>query len=127
MSERNTSKGFFSPHFTKSIRFRHLEDIFIRMKTRLTLNLHHGVGLNDAQLGGGHTGVVAGVADVAQLQDVLPDGEVGVGGEVSGAFPPLDVGHGAAHGHAGDVQVGPVLHFVLRLRPPGEVRRDTAD
>ena len=120
-------KAFFSPHFTKSIRFRHLEDIFIRMKSRLTLNLHHGVGLNDAQLGGGHTGVVAGVADVAQLQDVLPDGKVGVRGEVPGALPPLDVGHGAAHRHAGDVQVGPVLHLVLCLRSDGEVRRDTAD
>ena len=127
MSERNTSKGFFSPHFTKSITFRHLEDIFIRMKSRLTLNLHHGVGLDDAQLGGGDTGVVAGVSDVAQLQHVLPDGEVGVGGEVPGALPPLDVGHGAAHRHAGDVQVGAVLDLVLGLRSDSEVRRDPTD
>ena len=85
------------------------------------------MGLDDAQLGGSDTGVVTGVSDVAQLQHVLPDGEVAVRGEVPGALPPLDVGHGAAHRHAGDVQVGPVLHLVLRLRSDGEVRGDTAD
>ena len=85
------------------------------------------MGLDDAELAGGDTGVVARVPDVAQLQDVLSDGKVGVRGEVPGALAPLDVGHGAAHRHAGDVQVGPVLHLVLCLRSDGEVRGDTAD
>ena len=85
------------------------------------------MGLDDAQLGGSDTGVVTGVSDVAQLQHVLPNGLVAVRGEISGALPPLDVGHGAAHRHAGDVQVRPVLHLVLGVRSDGEVRRDTAD
>ena len=85
------------------------------------------MGLDDAELGGGDTGVVAGVSDVAQLQHVLPDGEVAVRGEVPGALPPLDVGHGTAHRHTGDVQVGAVLDLVLGLRSDSEVRRDPTD
>lgn len=85
------------------------------------------MGLDDAQLGGGDTGVVTGVPDVAQLQHVLPDGQVAVRGEIPGALPPLDVRHGAAHRDTGDVDVGPVLHLILGLRSDGEVRRDAAD
>ena len=83
------------------------------------------MGLDDAQFGGGHTGVVAGVPDVAQLQHVLADGELVVRREVSGPLAPLDEGHGAAHSHAGDVEVSSVLDLVLGLGSDREVRGDT--
>ena len=54
-----------------------------------TLDLDHGVSLDDAELAGGHAGVVARVPDVGQLQHVLADGELRVGGQVPGALPPL--------------------------------------
>ena len=54
-----------------------------------TLNLNYGVSLDDAELAGGHAGVVARVPDVGQLQHVLADGELRVGGQVPGALPPL--------------------------------------
>ena len=54
-----------------------------------TLDLDYGVSLDDAELAGGHAGVVAGVPDVGQLQHVLADGELRVGGQVPGPLPPL--------------------------------------
>ena len=65
-------------------------DTYVRKMIELpTLDLDHGVSLDDAELAGGHAGVVARVPDVGQLQHVLADGELRVGGQVPGALPPL--------------------------------------
>ena len=104
-----------------------LKEIFVigTQVLLLTLDLHYGVSLDDAELGGSDTGVVTGVPDVAELQDVLSNGKLVVGREVPGALPPLYEGHGAANSHAGDVDVRSVLHLVLCLRSDGEVRRNS--
>ena len=81
------------------------------------------MSLYDPQFGGSHTSVVVGVANVLQLQHILANGQLVVRGEVSGALPPLDEGHGAAHRHAGDVDVSSVLHFILGIWSDGEVGR----
>ena len=43
---------------------------------------------------------------------ILTNRDVVVWRDVLDPLAPLDEGHGAAHGHAGDVQVGVVLHLV---------------
>ena len=48
-------------------------------------------------------------------------GQTVLGGDVFGALPPLDVGHGAADRHAGDVEVGPLVDLVLGVRLDGKV------
>ena len=85
------------------------------------------MGLDDAELGGGDTGVVAGVSDVCELQHVLADWKLTVRREVPGSLSPLDEGHGTAYCHAGDIEVRSVLDLVLGLGPDGEVRRDPAN
>ena len=85
------------------------------------------MGLDNAELGGGDTGVVAGVSDVCELQHVLADRKLTVRCEVPGSLPPLHEGHWTAHSHAGDVEVRSVLDLVLGLGPDGEVRRDPAN
>ena len=93
----------------------------------ITLNLDHSFCFDDSQFGGGHTGVVACVANVLKLQHIFPDGQLIVGGEVSGSLSPLDKRHGASHSHTGDVQTGSILHFILCLRSDGEVWRHSTN
>ena len=73
-----------------------------------TLDLDYGVSLDDAELAGGHAGVVARVPDVGQLQHVLADGELRVGGQVPGALPPL---HSRNMGSM-SLELGPLLLLV---------------
>ena len=85
------------------------------------------MGLDDAELGGGDTGVVTGVPDVLELQHVLPDRKLIIRCEVPCPLPPLDERHRAAHSHAGNVEISPVLDLVLGLGSDSEVWRDPAD
>ena len=92
----------------------------------LTLDLHHGVCLDDAELGGGDAGVGVRLADVVEQEDVLANWNGIIRREVLDALAPLHKGHRAADSHAGDVQVAAVLHIVFQFWPDGEVGRHSA-
>lgn len=94
---------------------------------RVTLTFHDDLRhrLDHAQRGHGHAGVIVGLADVGQLQDVSADGHVVLGRQVFRPQHPLDVWHGGAHGHAGDVDVAP-RHDLAVCRGDGEARGNPA-
>ena len=92
----------------------------------LTLDLYHGVSLDDAELGGGYAGVGVGLADVVEEEDVLADWNGIIRREVLDALAPLHKGHRAANSHTGDVEVAAVLHIVFQFGPDCEVGRHSA-
>ncbi len=53
----------------------------------------------------------------------LTDGHIVVRRDILEPLAPLDERHGAAHRHAGQVQVSVILHLVHRLRLDREVGR----
>lgn len=92
----------------------------------LTFHRDLGNGFDDSQAGHGHAGVVGGVLDVRELQDVPAHGHVILGRQVLRSLHPLHVGHGRPHGHAGDVDVAPG-HDFMADREDGEARGHTAN
>ena len=73
-------------------------------------------GLDNTQGGHGHAGVVGRLHHVGELQHVAADGHVVLRSQVLGAQHPLDVGHGRAHRHAGDVHAAARHDLAVRRR-----------
>lgn len=84
-----------------------------------------GHGLNHPQRGDGHTGVVGGTHDIAELQHVSANGHLVFLGELLGPHHPLHVGHGGAHRDARQVHAA-ARHHLLASGRDGETRSHTA-
>lgn len=91
----------------------------------LTFHQDLGHGLDDPQAAHGHARVVGRFSHAVELQHVAPDGHFVLGGEVLGAQHPLDVRHGRAHRHTGDVDA-PSRHDLVVRGEDGKTRGHAA-
>ena len=88
----------------------------------LTFDLDLGRGLDRAELGGGDAGVVVGVADVGEHQDVLAERLLVVAAQLARAEAPLDLRQRRARRRARQVRVASG-HHLHRLGLLGEEGR----
>lgn len=102
-----------------AIEFLHLTHTYTHLVNILTLYIaltfdgDLGRGLDHAQGGDGHAGVIGRQADVGELQHVAPHGHLLLLGELHHSAHPLDVGHGGAHCHARQVDAAARHHLVI--------------
>lgn len=72
-----------------------------------------GRGLDHAEGGYGHAGVVGRLSDVGELQDVAADRHHLLPGQLHLAAHPLHVRHGSTDRHAGQVDAATGHHLVI--------------
>lgn len=92
----------------------------------LTFDCDLGGGLDHAEGGNGHAGVVGRLADVGELQHVAAHGHLLLLGQLLHAAHPLHIRHGSADRHAGQVDAAAGHHLVIG-GGDGEAGRHTAN
>lgn len=81
--------------------------------TFLTFDSDLGRGLNHAEGGHGHTGVVGRLPDVGELQDVAANRHLLLPGQLHLAAHPLHIRHGSTDRNAGQVDAATGHHLVI--------------
>lgn len=92
----------------------------------LTFDSDLGYGLDHAQGGYGHTGIVGRLSDVGELQDVAANWHLLFLGQLHLTTHPLDIWHGSTNRNTGQVDAA-TRHHLVTGRGDGETGRYTTN